>query len=61
MHIQGYKFYLIYYRRSIRYNILINPTGKVGKFRAVDWCVELNNLYTKVSISVCFERLGLEC
>ncbi|KAF4565704.1 hypothetical protein EYR40_002226 [Pleurotus pulmonarius] len=34
--------------RAIRYNILVNPTGKKGKFRAVDWCVELNNLYTKV-------------
>ncbi|KAF4566199.1 hypothetical protein EYR36_011614 [Pleurotus pulmonarius] len=32
---------------AVRYNILVNPTGKPGKFRAVDWCVELNNLYTK--------------
>ncbi|KAF8337750.1 hypothetical protein F5887DRAFT_1063039 [Amanita rubescens] len=32
----------------IRYNILINPTGKPGKFRAVDWCVELHNYYIKV-------------
>jgi hypothetical protein len=36
------------FSRAIRYNILINPTGKAGKFRGVDWCVELNNLYTKV-------------
>jgi len=28
--------------------MLINPTGKKGKFRAVNWCVELNNLFTKV-------------
>ncbi|KAG2341214.1 hypothetical protein BDR05DRAFT_888414, partial [Suillus weaverae] len=28
--------------------ILINPTGKKGKFRGVDWCVELNNLFMKV-------------
>ncbi|KAG1889561.1 hypothetical protein F4604DRAFT_1529582, partial [Suillus subluteus] len=28
--------------------ILVNPTGKKGKFRGVDWCVELNNLFTKV-------------
>ncbi|KAH7917214.1 hypothetical protein BV22DRAFT_1026806 [Leucogyrophana mollusca] len=28
--------------------MLINPTGKAGKFRAVDWCVELNNLFIKV-------------
>lgn len=29
-------------------NILINPTGCPGKFRAVDWAVELLNLFTKV-------------
>ncbi|KIL55117.1 hypothetical protein M378DRAFT_91388 [Amanita muscaria Koide BX008] len=34
-------------KKAIRYNILVNPTGKEGKFRAVDWCVELNNLFTK--------------
>ncbi|KAG2050831.1 hypothetical protein BDR06DRAFT_891007, partial [Suillus hirtellus] len=28
--------------------ILINPTGKPMKWHAVDWCVELNNLFTKV-------------
>jgi hypothetical protein len=27
---------------------LINPTGKTGHFHAVDWCVELNNLFIKV-------------
>ncbi|KAI0636167.1 hypothetical protein C8Q77DRAFT_1052009, partial [Trametes polyzona] len=35
-------------RRAIRYNILVNPTGKAHEFRAVDWIVELMNLYTKV-------------
>lgn len=30
-------------------NILCNPTGKKGQFRAIDWVVEHNNLYTKVS------------
>ncbi|KAH7904953.1 hypothetical protein BJ138DRAFT_1138408 [Hygrophoropsis aurantiaca] len=34
--------------RAIRYHWLINPTGKSGRFRAVDWCVELNNLFIKV-------------
>jgi hypothetical protein len=34
--------------RAIRMNILINPTGQPGKFRAVDWAVELLNLFTKV-------------
>ncbi|EPQ50052.1 hypothetical protein GLOTRDRAFT_51116 [Gloeophyllum trabeum ATCC 11539] len=34
-------------RRAVRYNILVNPTGKEGKFRGVDWVVELNNLFTK--------------
>ncbi|KAG2128117.1 hypothetical protein BD769DRAFT_1667673 [Suillus cothurnatus] len=35
-------------RKAIRYHILVNPTGKKGKFQAVDWCIELNNLFTKV-------------
>lgn len=35
--------------RAIRMNILINPTGRPGKFRAVDWAVELLNFFTKVS------------
>lgn len=32
-------------------NILVNPTGKRGRFRGVDWWVEHNNLYIKVSAS----------
>ena len=28
--------------------MLVNPTGKIGKFRAVDWVVELANLNIKV-------------
>ncbi|KAM6493491.1 hypothetical protein JOM56_011625 [Amanita muscaria] len=36
-------------RRAIRYNIVINPTGKAGKFRAADWLVELHNLDIKVN------------
>ena len=32
----------------IRYNILVNPKGKEGAFRALDWVQELNNLKTKV-------------
>ena len=31
-------------------NILINPTGRPGKFRAVDWVVEHLNLFTKVGL-----------
>jgi hypothetical protein len=34
--------------KAIRYNILVNPTGKPGAFRGVDWVVELHNLFTKV-------------
>ncbi|KAJ3768390.1 hypothetical protein FB446DRAFT_792318 [Lentinula raphanica] len=34
-------------KRAVRMNILVNPTGKKGKFRGVDWVVELNNLYLK--------------
>jgi len=35
-------------------HILINPTGKPGKFRAVDWVVELLNLFTKEGFSLEF-------
>ena len=30
-------------------NILCNPLGKEGCFRAIDWLVEWNNLHIKVS------------
>lgn len=36
--------------RAVRYSILVNPTGKRGKWRGIDWVVEHNNLYIKVSI-----------
>ncbi|KIL57951.1 hypothetical protein M378DRAFT_87211 [Amanita muscaria Koide BX008] len=36
-------------KRAIRYNMLVNPTGKPGKFRAVDWVVEGNNCEIKVN------------
>jgi hypothetical protein len=35
-------------RRAIRLNWLCNPTRKPDGFRAIDWLVELMNLYTKV-------------
>lgn len=35
-------------RKAIRYNILSNPTGKPHHFRAIDWLVEWNDLFTKV-------------
>ncbi|KAA1479733.1 hypothetical protein DENSPDRAFT_789531 [Dentipellis sp. KUC8613] len=34
-------------RKAVRYNMLVNPTGREHQFRAVDWVVELNNLFTK--------------
>ncbi|KAG1894506.1 uncharacterized protein F5891DRAFT_1130929 [Suillus fuscotomentosus] len=37
--------------------MLCNPTGKAHAFRAVDWLVERNNLYTKVIYS----GTGLNC
>ena len=40
-------------RRAVRYNWLLNVTGKPGKFRAVDWYVELHNLRAKVSTCIC--------
>lgn len=30
-------------------NILCNPTGKKGKFRALDWVIEHHNFFLKVS------------
>ena len=35
-------------RHAIRYNMLVNPTGKKGNFHAVDWVVEGNNCEIKV-------------
>ncbi|KAG1768805.1 hypothetical protein EDD22DRAFT_999735 [Suillus occidentalis] len=35
-------------KQAVRYHILVNPTGKKMAWWAVDWCVELNNLFTKV-------------
>ncbi|KAF9223491.1 hypothetical protein BS17DRAFT_705593, partial [Gyrodon lividus] len=29
--------------------ILVNPTSRKAKWRAVDWCIKLNNLFMKVS------------
>ena len=40
-------------RNVILRNWLCNPTGKLGQFRGVDWLVERNNLYTKVSDNIC--------
>jgi len=34
---------------AIEMNWLCNPAGKSDRFRGVDWLVELNNLYTKVT------------
>ncbi|TBU61019.1 hypothetical protein BD310DRAFT_767432, partial [Dichomitus squalens] len=34
-------------RRAFRLSILVNPTGKAHHFRAVDWVLELLNLFTK--------------
>ncbi|KAI0685472.1 hypothetical protein BC835DRAFT_1290053, partial [Cytidiella melzeri] len=33
--------------QAIRYNMLVNPTGRDQHFRAVDWVVELLNLFIK--------------
>ncbi|KAH9888821.1 hypothetical protein C8Q73DRAFT_654642, partial [Cubamyces lactineus] len=46
----AHALYFIYpetLRRAIRYNMLVNPLGKAHHFRAVDWIVELLNLYIK--------------
>lgn len=36
------------FRQVIRYSMLVNPTRSPGKFCSPDWCMKLNNLYTKV-------------
>lgn len=46
-------------RKAIRMNILVNPSGKKRKWRAVDWVVEHNNLFTKVRLAVCLTILLL--
>ncbi|KAG1867738.1 hypothetical protein F4604DRAFT_1881623 [Suillus subluteus] len=35
-------------QKAIRYHWLVNPTGKPERFCAIDWCIELNNLFIKV-------------
>lgn len=37
--------------KTIRMNILVNPSGKPGRFRGVDWVIEVLNLYIKVRYS----------
>ena len=38
----------ICFRHAVRYNMLVNPEGKEGKFRGADWVEEWNNLLQKV-------------
>jgi hypothetical protein len=45
-------------QRAVRYNWLVNVTGKPGKFRAIDWYVELHNLQIKVSSILDLEVMG---
>ncbi|KAI6016331.1 hypothetical protein BKA83DRAFT_4022066, partial [Pisolithus microcarpus] len=35
-------------KHTIWYHWPVNPTGKEMKWHAIDWCIELNNLFTKV-------------
>lgn len=44
--------------RAIRLNWLCNPTGAKDGFRAIDWLVELNNLYIKVRVRSILGSLG---
>ncbi|KAF9642785.1 hypothetical protein BDM02DRAFT_3105232 [Thelephora ganbajun] len=41
-------------------HLLINPTGQLGKFRAVDWAVELLNLFTKDTHSGSYSNKTIE-
>ncbi|KAI0681765.1 hypothetical protein BC835DRAFT_1311785 [Cytidiella melzeri] len=42
-----HQLYHIYPEQAIRYNMLVNPTGRDQHFCAVDWVVELLNLFIK--------------
>ncbi|KAI0692170.1 hypothetical protein BC835DRAFT_1407126 [Cytidiella melzeri] len=44
---QLYNVYPVGLRRAVRYNMLVNLTGRAHHFRAVDWVVELLNLFIK--------------
>ena len=46
-------------RRAIRYNILINPTGKAGKFRAADWPRTLRFVLHYNTLSVLLKMVPL--
>ncbi|KAI6002197.1 hypothetical protein F5J12DRAFT_688843, partial [Pisolithus orientalis] len=41
--------------------ILVNPTSRPMKWRAVDWCVELNNLFMKVKNGGKGSKHSVEC
>ncbi|KAI0694530.1 hypothetical protein BC835DRAFT_1406425 [Cytidiella melzeri] len=44
---QLYNVYPVGLRRAVRYNMLVNLTGRAHHFRAVDWVAELLNLFIK--------------
>jgi hypothetical protein len=46
---------------TIENNWLCNPMGSEDGFRGVDWWVELNNLYTKVSLFIVQIASDLQC
>jgi len=40
-------------------NILCNPTGKKSHFHPIDWVIEHNNLYIKVSLGIAIWRCNV--
>ncbi|KZP14845.1 hypothetical protein FIBSPDRAFT_751267 [Athelia psychrophila] len=37
-------------RHAVRYNLMVNPTGKEGHWRGADWVEEANNMFAKVRL-----------
>lgn len=45
-----YRISHIWHRHAVRYNLIVNPTGKEGRGRGADWVEEANNLFIKVCL-----------
>ena len=48
----------LHFRHAVRYNIMVNPTGKEGAWRGADWVEESNNLFAKVRELWCANANG---
>ncbi|KAF7973123.1 hypothetical protein HWV62_16158 [Athelia sp. TMB] len=39
-------------KHAVRYNLMVNPTGREGNWRGADWVEEANNMFAKVSLAL---------